>query len=458
MKISHLCAVLAFAFSSIAAEAQTAPTITSVASTTVDSTNPTTFTITATGTAPITFSATNSGSFPGWLALSSAGVVTATPPNGSPLTIGTQFTINVVATGSGTPATQSLVITVGTVLNSSSEGVIMFPLTAGAINYLSLPLENDPIYSDVVQTVTSNQITVANTSAFLVSGTQTLEQLTEAAGSAVPYFVKFLSGNEQGRILLVTASTASSLTLDITDHTSASTSTALVNQPATTFDVAAGDSFEVFAGDTLATLFGGTQATLQYVNGAASLGQADAVGIQADSKQPTSSYYFNTTVGHWVLYQVPPSTANANDTPVYPHSCLAITRRIAYGNGTFPVVGAVTQVPLLIKTLSYATYGTVFTSIQYPAPVVLSQLNFGSSWLKGTGTGNSDVLNVFNSSTERFDSYYQLASDSTWRKYTVPPNNTDVSSFAIPAGSAVSIAKRQVGTGGASYLKPQLPY
>ena len=169
MKIPHLLIVIAFAFTAISAQAQNAaPVITSLPNATFDSTNTTTFTITATGTPTPTFSASNQGSFPSWLALSSSGVVTVTPPTNNPLTIGQTFSINVVATGSVPARHQTLVVTVGTVLNSSPEGAIMYSPDAGQINYVSLPLENDPIYTDVVQTVTSNQITVANTSAFLV--------------------------------------------------------------------------------------------------------------------------------------------------------------------------------------------------------------------------------------------------------------------------------------------------
>ncbi len=328
------------------------------------------------------------------------------------------------------------------------EGVMQFPITAGAVNYMSLPLENDPTFQGALTSASANSITVADpvpwTPGQLISATQ-------------PYFVKFLTGAEAGRIVLVTAdSTANgsdTLTLDTTDHTTQTTP--LVGNNPSSFDVQPNDTFEVFPGDTLVTLFGaGTaQNPLTFLVGNANVSQADLVAVSTTATAPALSYFFDTSKGYWRLY---PSTANANNTVIYPHSSFAITRRTNNGDTTFSATGRVPDVALLVKTLSFAT---LYTSSQYPSDISLADLNFGPNWTIGStltsSITSSDNLNVWNASVNHFDTYYQV-SDSTWRKY--PDKTTDVSSFVIPAGSTICVTKRETVSGSTSYLQPALPY
>jgi len=332
---------------------------------------------------------------------------------------------------------------VTTTLNTTPQGIVSFPLIHGTTTYLSLPLEGAPAYTGAVSATTANSITVADSPAPWTTGA--------LVTPAQPYFVKFLTGPQTGRIILVTANTTNTLTLDTTDHTTQTTP--LLSSPSVAFDVQIGNTFEVFPGETLGTLFGtGTvQDPLAYLVGGASVTAADVVATFTTATAPALSYFFDTTKGFWRLY---PSTANANNTILYPHAALAITRRAGNGDTTFPVMGGVTDVALLIKTLSFTTsYG----STQYPVDIALSNLQM-SNWTKGTSVTNSDTLFVWNATTTpgHFDSYYQLLSDSTWRKY--PDKITDVSSFVITAGTAICINKRGTVSGATSYVQPTLPY
>jgi len=329
-------------------------------------------------------------------------------------------------------------------LNTTPKGIISFPLQHGVTTYLSLPVEADPTYSGAVASTTANSITVADNPTPWTAG--------ELTTPAQPYFVKFLTGPEAGRIVLITANTTNILTLDTTDHSTQTTP--LLSSPASSFDVQAGDTFEIFPGETLATLFGTgtTQDPVEYLIGSTNITQADVVSVFTTSTAPALSYFFDTGKSYWRLY---PSTANANNAIIYPYSSLAITRRITNGDAVMPMMGGVSSVALLIKTLGKATK---YSSTQYAADVALSQLQLGPSWTKGTSVTNSDVVAIWNAGTipGHFDSYYQLSTDSTWRKY--PNKTTDVSSFVIPAGTAICITKREFVSGEASYLQPPLPY
>jgi uncharacterized protein (TIGR02597 family) len=442
MKSFYFLVVISLALSAIGAQAGTAPSIANGSPTSPVLVNqPYSYTYAFTGSPTPTFSVTP-GALPPGLSLSSAGVI-----SGTPTTTGT-YTGTVDATNGVSPdATQPFSIDVATtIIPTVPEGVIVFPLLHGTITYLSLPLEGDPTYSGVVSSVTATSITVA---------VDTMHPAPWTPGTlntpAQPYFVKFLSGPQAGRIILVTANATNTLTLDTTDHTTQTTP--LLSSPSSSFDVQIGNTFEVFQGETLATLFGTgtTQDPLAYLVGGPNIGQADVVAISTVATSPALSYFFDTGKGYWRLY---PSTANANNAILYPHSSLAITRRSINGDTTLPMMGRVTDVPLLIKTLSFAT---CYTSTQYPTDIALSSLQL-TNWLKGTSISNSDVLNVWNGSTTpgHFDSYYQLSSDSKWRKY--PDRTTDVSSFVIPAGSTISIARRENVSGATSFIQPALPY
>ena len=160
--------------------------------------------------------------------------------------------------------------TVPTAVNTIPEGTVTFslPQTVAAqsiTSYWSVPIINDPVYTGVVASLstvlgnpnvtTTNTISVSDSPAPWTAG-----QLTNPA---TPYFVKFLSGAEAGRVIQVFENAASTLTLDTTDGLGASP----VALDTAGFQVAAGDSFEVFAAYTLGSLFGTTPANLVLIGG-----------------------------------------------------------------------------------------------------------------------------------------------------------------------------------------------
>jgi hypothetical protein len=363
------------------------------------------------------------------------------------------------AVASASAGTQTFTATLSSV--TAPEGVMTYTFVSGTTTYLSFPLNSDPIYSDAVAASpapTQNTISVTNATAFDLPNTTTVEAL-EQPSSAVPYFVKFLTGAQAGRVLLITANTATSLTLDLTDHTPApyTQTTPLVSSPSNAFDVMAGDTFEVFQGQTLASLFGsGTTADpLVSLSGGTSVITADTVGIPSFLGGAVAEYFFNTKSGVncWTKYQ---ATANANNTIIYPYSPIEITRNAA-GTATYTFQGAATEVPVLLKTLGSTT---TFSASPYATGVALNALNLGPNWTKGTKVINSDTLNVWNPGNGvigHFDVYFQLSSaGNPWRKYGA--GNTDFSTFVIPAGSLIQIAKQSSVSGSTSFLLPALPY
>ncbi len=316
-------------------------------------------------------------------------------------------------------------------------GMMTYPLTHGTTTFLSLPLTNTEVYTSSVSSVTDSTIAVGDAPAPFA---------TNFATPGSPYFVKFLTGNERGRVMLITANSASTLSLDTTDHATGSP----VLLTATSFNVQVGDTFEIFPGDTLASIFGaGTDQSPLVLTGGTSVATSDVVCLFTSVNVPSANFYFNTVDGCWEQYG---TTANANNTIIYPYSAFSITREYSHPDTALVLGGRVTAVAAETKVVGN---GTIFTSSHYATDVKLSQLQFGGNWATGADATSADTLSVWNAAAGHFDTYYQLP-DSTWRKSGDAA--TDQSSFAIGAGTVTTIAKRTAVTGSATFLQSQMPY
>ncbi len=323
-------------------------------------------------------------------------------------------------------------------VSSLPQGMVTLSAPKGATTYLSLPLSNAVVFSGVVGTVSANTITVTNTATpFRVS----------FASPGSPFFVKLLSGAEKGRLLLITASTTNSLTVNTADDSSQQ-----VSLQTSGFSVASGDAFEIFAGDTLASVFGSdTSQNPLALTGASSFASADWINVFSPASASWMTYYFNTSYNYWVLEG---TTANANDTVLYPYRGLSITRHSSSEpNTSLILTGRVAEVPVITKTTG--NNSTVYGSTGYAVNMTLSQLNFGSNWTRGNNTATADVVSLWNSSTKTFVSYYQ-GLNSRWLQAGNPI--VDQSSVVIPAGSCIGIQKHLTVSGASSYLPSTMPY
>ena len=315
-----------------------------------------------------------------------------------------------------------------------------FPATGSTATttYLSLPLDSRPTYSGAVSAVTSNSISVGDSPAPWKAGA--------LATAATPYFVKFLSGAESGRVIKVTANTTDSLTLDTTDNSSQTVALTTSN-----FSVETGDTFEVFVGDTLGSVFGAhTSASPLILKGASTPSFSDSIAIYSTALTRWQTYYFNSKLNYWTLSG---GTTNANNTVLYPYGALTITRRAKDAATALVLTGRVAEVAMLTKTTGSDV--NTYSSTKYPSNITLSQLKFGANWTKSASPYTADTVAVWDAAMTQFNTYYQLP-DSTWREYGDP--STDTSSLVVPAGTVLSILKRSAVSGATSFLQSVLPY
>ena len=324
---------------------------------------------------------------------------------------------------------------------------ITFPAVttvSDVLTYFTLPLANTPIRTSTPSAVGPDSLTFAN-----VSWTPDQYKTNPAS-----YFVRIMSGAQEGRILKITGNTQNTLTVSTVDDTSTSTPLNTANFTVTTSDIV-----EFHQADTLASLFGdnisvnGTIANPLAVIGASRAGSADTVTILDKATGASTAYWFNTS-GAANQWRALTGTGIRNETPIFPDSAILLLRRkqqTARAAQPFTFTGVVSTARTLQK--SVPTRG-VPTSLNFPTDVTLASLQIGGGWTKANRAGSADTLSVFNPSNGKFDAYYQRT-DNSWRLLT---GTADVSSTVIPAGTVVLLLERTAGSGLSGYFSIPLPY
>jgi len=311
-----------------------------------------------------------------------------------------------------------------------------FPATTQLTStYISVPLTGMSVFSGKVLTVGTNSITFEGTPFASLPLTQ----------AGAPHFLRFQSGAQAGRTILVTATTPNSVTVDVTDNSSQTT-----NLNTSGFAVAVGDQVQIIPGDTLASFFGdNTSGNPVAFVGAAGALQADTVNVYNKTTARLDIYFFSTALGHWRSQS---STANQNALVVYPDSSVIVNRRAGRAAVTMTVVG---EVPVVASATKTGGSGQViYTTTRYPVDVRLSALNL-TNWTKANSALSADTIGIFNPTTGRTDTYFQRT-DNSWRR--VGDANTDQSSLVLPAGSGIVMLKRASVNGPTSFIKSTLPY
>jgi len=311
-------------------------------------------------------------------------------------------------------------------------------------SYISMPLTNPPVYSAGVATVSGS-------STMTVGGTPWTAGQFAVAGS--PYFLKFTSGLQAGRFLLITGNTTNTLTVDITDQSLQST-----GLDASNFAVQPNDSFEIIPGETLSSFLGdGSAGNPVFLKASTNVFTAEGIAIYQPASLRSLGYYFNSSTKVWTCSTV---AGSQNGLTLYPETVLCLARHVGDPAQNIINVGNLPDVAPLTKTVGGNS--NIFTSTRYPVDMTLSNISF-SGWLKGTSIFTTDGIAVWDQPTLRYYSYYQLP-DTTVSGTLVPgqwrrsgDSLTDYSSFVLPAGMGFQITRRAALSGVSSYLSLPLP-
>lgn len=310
-------------------------------------------------------------------------------------------------------------------------GCMTYPLTSGATTSFGVPLLHLPAHTGIASTVTSNALSVSDAG-------WTPNQF---ASGGVVYFAAIKTGLQAGRTLLVLGNTSNSLTLDVED----------TPLDAAGFAVTPGaDTFELFEGDSLGTLFGNSADANGFLpsglKGGTSRRNAD--NVQLFEGTVAATYFFNTSVGTWVM--VNGGTISRNGLILYPDDGLLLTRRGPTGSLT--ILGR----PPTTRLLTKVPGGTVAVmALRFPVNTTLGGLNFGEpgTWLAGSSSTVADTVSLWTGS--RWDAYFKNLSNQWLRS---GGGGTDQSAILIPAGTSIRISRKGSATGPAAHLGQALPY
>ena len=305
--------------------------------------------------------------------------------------------------------------------------------TAKKNTLFSLPLLETPssLAGQVSGTITGvGTKTITNSNAAWTAGA-----LSQAAA---PYLIMITSGAAQGRMFLIsstTANTADTVTVSATD-------TVQVPDLTTLGIVAGTDTYRIFACDTLASFFG-TPAS-SGVQGGTNTKDADTILITLNGS--TVTYYYDTAKGRWTksAYLSP----DASNTPLLPYYGIQY-QRLPASPLSFVITGAV---PTGKRQVSIKNSGTTVLSQYWPVDSTLTSLGLQNlpGWTSGNAKTGDNVL--VTSAGSAITYFYD---GTNWRKsaYLNPISNSAV----IPIGSSVQILKRGSAAGYVT-LTQELPY
>jgi hypothetical protein len=251
-----------------------------------------------------------------------------------------------------------------------------------------------------------------------------------------PYLARFKTGASVGRFFIITANTATQLSLD----TATAAYTLTTGSPTTAqTQVVVGDQVEILPANTLGSLFGTNSVPFQT---GSSANAADNVYLFNGNSWDV--YYNNGT--NW---KKSGSLANQNNTVVLPDRGMFILRRATSAlNITF--LGTVASTT---EKTDFTGPGSTFRSNRFAVDTTLLNLGLQSlpSWQAGTSASAADNVYLWNGSS--WSVYFW--NGSHWRK-SGSLSNQDTQT--IPTGTAMFVVRQSTAAGSDSTLTQSLPY
>lgn len=279
----------------------------------------------------------------------------------------------------------------------SAESVVTVPvgavtLTANAAPSLSsprytslaIPLLNPPIQSGRIGSFTANSITVQ-------------KPLEEVVGPSNPYFIRILSGPNQGLSLPISSNNGTVLVVDTSKTGSL---TALSNQLSVGV---VGDTYSVYPLDTLSSLFGSLP------QGASSPNEADQVWIWQPAAGSYAKFYYNIISGRW---QDTDFDDPADNVVLLPDVGFMYVRR-ATTPISFVLIGSV---PSSDGTVQIRNSGFMLLSTGFPAPMTLMSIGLhdNPNWVKADNFAIADQVWIWQSISGSYAKFFYNSGTARW--------------------------------------------
>jgi len=259
----------------------------------------------------------------------------------------------------------------------------------------------------------------------------------QLSAAATPHLIEITSGAAQGRLLLISSTTANT-TDTVTIASDEATRVGNLANLGIATGATTGDTYRIRPVDTLSSFFGTPQSTL--IRGGTSASNADTIAIVSNGT--SSTYFYHTTLGRWT--RVALGNPDASNTPILPYSGVRY-ERLSNTPLQFIVTG---KVPSGQRKVSVKSSGSTILSPYWPVNMTLAQLAIQTTpnWLSGASSSSADTLVVTTSSGSTTTFFYD---GTNWRRVALgnPIANTNV----VPVGASIQISKRGNAAGYAEY-------
>jgi uncharacterized protein (TIGR02597 family) len=299
---------------------------------------------------------------------------------------------------------------------SAPVGFLQITFPPAINTSFSVPLQKNP--SAVGPVTARGTSTVTDSNASWTSG--------QFASASNPYFLKLVSGVSSGRYFLITANTASQITVDTRGLTLSSV-------------VTVNDRYQIIAAPTLGRLFGTT--SVPFLKNASKSG---ADYIQIWNGTAWISYWHNGT--QWTTSG---TIASQNNVILYPDESILVYRR-----GTTPLTFAIAgEASMIAEQTEIAGPGNTSAANRYPVDVKLKNLGLLvlPNWISAIAKADADQIQIREGSN--WVSYWHTGTQ--WKKGGTSAVQDDAT---VKAGAGYIILRKSSSVGVNSYASQPKPY
>jgi uncharacterized protein (TIGR02597 family) len=306
-------------------------------------------------------------------------------------------------------------------VSTTPVGAVTFTIPANSTRAISMPLQEsvDSSAGSVGRITGVTSATISNASAAWTAGAY--------SSTSVPYYVRITSGVAQGRIFLVSTSTANtSTTLTVNNDGSDLTGLGILVG-------SSGDTYEIVPCETLSSLFGNS-----ILQGGVDANTADNVLVWNGGSYLT--FYYNATRSRWERNVDTAVSPTRDNFVLRPDRGIMIQRNA----GTDLVFSITGRVPSTTSRIVLARPGTTFIAHGFPVDISLGDLalQLTPGWVgsndRGTAASTADLVQVWNNGS--WLTFYYDTGTSQWQR-AGDSANTNRNGYSVTTGRPIMITR-----------------
>jgi hypothetical protein len=298
------------------------------------------------------------------------------------------------------------------------------------VTLTSVPLHGVPDIKGAIKGVVSSYGTNSVTYSF--AGWES----GELSNPAQPYVLVLTSGEEEGRMFLISSAIPNSSDTVYFDHGEMTRQGSLTEL---NLNQTSQDEFQILPVETLSSFFGTPDSTL--IKGGEGPHLADNITILNNGSAVT--YYFSTNLDKWVRISL--GSPDSSHVPLLPHFGIQYSR-LHNTPIEFLIMG---HIPLGDRVVPIKESGPTMLSSYWPMDMTISSIGIHNidGWRIGSNSRDSDV--VVASSGGSISSFFY--DGSNWRRVSL--GNPLSNNFTVPLGSSLLIQRKGNSIGYSKFIQ-----